>query len=245
MGAIVGAGLAAGRTPDASMARRAARLPVYRLGRGEARLALFDPRRCSSAWRRAGRSAHRGSAGPARRHRPSTSSPGAAPDHRAAALSMRSRRASRCRSSSRPGASRRRSGATPARGRASRSRRRAPGRRPAGRRRPRRHPEAGIPRQPRRRGASCAPSPARLGVGTPAGPAHRSPLPRAAHRALGRSGRRRAPDLLIAPRLGRLNALQFGQIDRARRDRGARRAARHSLPSALRNVTQRGRSMQC
>jgi NTE family protein len=43
MGAVVGAGLAAGRT-SAEMLAAARRLPVYRLVRRRARLALFDPR---------------------------------------------------------------------------------------------------------------------------------------------------------------------------------------------------------
>ena len=43
MGAVVGAGLAAGRTPLEILAA-ARRLSVYRLVRKRARLALFDPR---------------------------------------------------------------------------------------------------------------------------------------------------------------------------------------------------------
>lgn len=43
MGALIGAGLAAGRTPDEILAT-ARQLPVYRLVRRRARLALFDPR---------------------------------------------------------------------------------------------------------------------------------------------------------------------------------------------------------
>lgn len=43
MGAVVGAGLAAGRTADEMLAV-ARRMPVYRLVRRRARLALFDPR---------------------------------------------------------------------------------------------------------------------------------------------------------------------------------------------------------
>ena len=62
---------------------------------------------------------------------------------------------------------------------------------------------------------------------------HRPRLPRAAHRTLGGSGRRRAPDLLIAPRLGKANALQFGHIADWRPSVSATRAW-HSLASGLR-----------
>ena len=148
MGAIIGAALAAGRSPDAIEAD-AGRAQMHRLMRRRGRFALFDPRRVlEHLARELGDPRHRGPADPARDHRlrPGRRSPAAhhvRPSHR------------------RPRGQHRRPVLLPA---AARSRRRVVRRRPvggdpghprarvgaepAGHRRPGRHPEAGIPGQP-------------------------------------------------------------------------------------------------